>query len=233
MALGQFGLRFKIGHHHAQLIEYFLDRAANPTLEKMEAHYPVHPRSGAPELHSNAHFGICVANALNVKRGFWRISPNLSHSNGVSPYGSTPESAAYASSSAGHGQPSSATSASGGGSSKSATINRMNSGSPRSGLNGVGYGLDILPTTLRGPGDAHGIEATYRFNADKRARLEACDSVVDGQVTVDMFFEKTGLEPNLTADMEKRFDSVSDVVDGQRSVFSTMFPGGSFTGQRS
>lgn len=73
MALEQFGLRFKIGHHHAQLISYFLDRATYPTYEKLISHYPDHPRPGAPVLHPQADFGICVLNALNVKRGYWRI----------------------------------------------------------------------------------------------------------------------------------------------------------------
>jgi hypothetical protein len=47
LALAQSDKRFKIGHHHAQLIEYFLDRAGNPTFEKLSAHYPEHPRHGA------------------------------------------------------------------------------------------------------------------------------------------------------------------------------------------
>ncbi|WWD15819.1 hypothetical protein CI109_100243 [Kwoniella shandongensis] len=91
MALSQFGMRFKIGHHHAQLIEYFLDRALNPSFEKLRAHYPDHPRLGAPELHANADFGACVANALNIKRGYWRIHPH-SGSSTTSPFGSTPDS---------------------------------------------------------------------------------------------------------------------------------------------
>ncbi|WVQ70202.1 uncharacterized protein L199_008427 [Kwoniella botswanensis] len=93
MALSQFGLKFKIGHHHSQLIEYFLDRATNPTFEKLQAHYPDHPRSGAPELTPTANFGLCVSNALNIKRGFWRL-PKQSTSTGASPFGSTPESVA-------------------------------------------------------------------------------------------------------------------------------------------
>ncbi|ORY32255.1 hypothetical protein BCR39DRAFT_523592 [Naematelia encephala] len=92
MALGQFGARFKIGHHHAQLIEYFMDRTANPTMEKLQAHYPEHPRGGAPELHPNANFGECILNALNVKRGFWAANVRLGASS-PSPFGSTPESA--------------------------------------------------------------------------------------------------------------------------------------------
>lgn len=46
-SLQAFGQRFKIGHHHSQLIEYFLDRAARPDFNKLQAHYPTHPRSGA------------------------------------------------------------------------------------------------------------------------------------------------------------------------------------------
>ncbi|WWC85393.1 uncharacterized protein L201_000256 [Kwoniella dendrophila CBS 6074] len=91
MALSQFGLKFKIGHHHSQLIEYFLDRATNPTYEKLQAHYPDHPRSGAPELTPTSNFGLCVANALNIKRGFWRVHIQTA-SAGASPFGSTPES---------------------------------------------------------------------------------------------------------------------------------------------
>lgn len=73
LALSYFGTRFKIGQHHAQLIEYFLDRASNPTFEKLQAHYPDHPRPGAPALTPDADFGLCVENALNIKRGYWRI----------------------------------------------------------------------------------------------------------------------------------------------------------------
>lgn len=104
MALAQFGTRFKIGFHHAQLIEYFLDRATNPTFEKLAAHYPDHPRPGAPELHPGADFGKCIINALNIKRGYWRL-PRSANSNqpasGISPFGSTPESVGQGSGSSG------------------------------------------------------------------------------------------------------------------------------------
>lgn len=95
MALAQLGLKFKIGHHHAQLVEYFMDRATNPTYEKMAAHYPEHPRAGAPPLLPDSHLGLCVMNALNVKRGFWRVprSSRAGHASaGVSPLDSTPGS---------------------------------------------------------------------------------------------------------------------------------------------
>jgi hypothetical protein len=36
--------------------------------------------------------GMCVSNALNVKRGYWRMTPNNSTSTGISPFGSTPDS---------------------------------------------------------------------------------------------------------------------------------------------
>ena len=95
MALAQFGTRFKIGFHHAQLIEYFLDRACNPTIEKLAAHYPEHPRPGAPELGPGADLGKCIINALNIKRGYWRL-PRSSNSgqaaSGISPFDTTPES---------------------------------------------------------------------------------------------------------------------------------------------
>lgn len=96
MALAQFGTRFKIGYHHAQLIEYFLDRSSNPTFEKLAAHYPEHPRPGAPELHANADLGRCIINALNIKRGYWRL-PRPAQGQypqqpaGISPFGSTPD----------------------------------------------------------------------------------------------------------------------------------------------
>ncbi|OWZ59311.1 hypothetical protein C356_01070 [Cryptococcus neoformans c45] len=80
LALSYFGASFKIGQHHAQLIEYFLDRAANPTFEKLLAHYPDHPRPGVPALTRDADFGSCVENALNVKRGYWRIKTRPSFS---------------------------------------------------------------------------------------------------------------------------------------------------------
>jgi hypothetical protein len=99
MALEQFGQRFKIGHHHAQLVAYFLDRATYPTYDKLTAHYPDHPRPGAPSLHPQADFGICVLNALNIKRGYWRIKKDhhyppsgSSRSTGPSPFAMTPES---------------------------------------------------------------------------------------------------------------------------------------------
>ena len=105
IALVQFGDKFKIGQHHSQLIEYFLDRCATPTLEKVMAHYPEHPRIGAyvvlpgcvrvrlmtrPELGANADLGACVLNALNIKRGFWYLPRSA---NGLSPFSNnTPES---------------------------------------------------------------------------------------------------------------------------------------------
>jgi len=59
--------------------------------------------SSRPELHPNADFGICILNALNIKRGYWRSFNQIPSNNsaGVSPMGSTPGSAAYASSAAG------------------------------------------------------------------------------------------------------------------------------------
>ncbi|KAL7422208.1 hypothetical protein Q5752_002854 [Cryptotrichosporon argae] len=72
MMLDHFGLRFKLGHHHAQLIGYFFDRVTNASYEKLAAHYPEHPRPGAPELTPNSDFGRCILNALNIKRGFWK-----------------------------------------------------------------------------------------------------------------------------------------------------------------
>ena len=65
----------------------------------------------SPELHPNANFGICILNALNVKRGYWR-SPGSLTSAGVSPFGSTPDSVAGASSAA-QGRPGSASGGSG------------------------------------------------------------------------------------------------------------------------
>ncbi|WVR05102.1 hypothetical protein IAU60_002114 [Kwoniella sp. DSM 27419] len=95
MALSQFGVRFKIGHHHAQLIEYFMDRTTNPTYEKMCTHYPEHPRpGGAIELTPTADLGLCAMNAINVKRGFWRVTRGAKStpgSLGTSPFGSTPD----------------------------------------------------------------------------------------------------------------------------------------------
>jgi len=74
MALEQFGPRCKIGDHHAQVVDYFLDRATYPTYEKLAAHYPDHPRAGAPPLHPGSDFGVCVLNTFNVKRGYWKIN---------------------------------------------------------------------------------------------------------------------------------------------------------------
>lgn len=106
MALAQYGAKFKIGYHHAQLIEYFLDRATRPTFEKLAAHYPEHPRSGAVELTPTANFGLCIMNALNIKRGYWRVAPGSQNQYAagygvnvgpvVSPAGSTPGSQASA-----------------------------------------------------------------------------------------------------------------------------------------
>lgn len=109
-ALAQYGLKFKIGYHHAQLIEYFLDRASNPTYEKLVAHYPEHPRPGALPLTPTSHLGGAILTALNIKRGYWKISQqshgantNLVGTNGAgltvqdgSPTGSTPGSSGSA-----------------------------------------------------------------------------------------------------------------------------------------
>lgn len=75
LALAQYGRKFKIGYHHAQLIDYFLDRATNPTFEKLAAHYPEHPRVGGLALTPESNFGLCILNALNIKRGFWKLPP--------------------------------------------------------------------------------------------------------------------------------------------------------------
>lgn len=109
-ALAGYGLKFKIGYHHAQLIEYFLDRASNPTYEKLVAHYPEHPRPGALPLTPTSHLGGAILTALNIKRGYWKISSqshgvnaNLVGTNGVgvnvrdmSPSVSTPGSSGSA-----------------------------------------------------------------------------------------------------------------------------------------
>ncbi|KAK4684511.1 hypothetical protein P7C73_g5665, partial [Tremellales sp. Uapishka_1] len=92
MAMAQFGMKFRIGAHHSQVLEYFLDRATFPTYEKMAPHYPDHPRTGAPELRRDSNFGLLVINALNIKRGYWRLSPPApTQSADVSPMESTPE----------------------------------------------------------------------------------------------------------------------------------------------
>lgn len=112
-ALAQYGLKFKIGYHHAQLIEYFLDRASNPTYEKLVAHYPEHPRPGALPLTPTSHLGGAILTALNIKRGYWKptplshgvnaTAPNITGPNGVeinvadtSPSSSTPGSTSSA-----------------------------------------------------------------------------------------------------------------------------------------
>lgn len=112
MALAQFGTRFKIGYHHAQLIEYFLDRSTNPSFEKLAAHYPEHPRPGAPDLYPGCDLGRCIINALNIKRGYWRL-PKQAPPAGISPFESTPESTGTGTGT-GTGQASGTGSASGG-----------------------------------------------------------------------------------------------------------------------
>ena len=81
-------------------------------------------------------------NALNVKRGFWRISKYQSQSSGVSPYTSTPESAAYASSAAGLRGPGSTS-----GSSKAASVHRVNSDASYVASQGVGLGSEKVDWT--------------------------------------------------------------------------------------
>jgi hypothetical protein len=107
MALAQFGTRFKIGYHHAQLIEYFLDRATNPTFEKLAAHYPEHPRPGAPELGPNSDLGKCIINALNIKRGYWKLprsaTSNPAQAAGISPFDSNESTASGSGSGSGSG----------------------------------------------------------------------------------------------------------------------------------
>lgn len=100
MALAQYGRKFKIGFHHAQLIEYFLDRATNPSWEKLVAHYPDHPRPGALPLTKQTHLGIAILSALNIKRGYWKATPethgtgprNISGQVTIETQGSTPGS---------------------------------------------------------------------------------------------------------------------------------------------
>jgi len=72
-------------------------------------------------------------NALNIKRGFWRKWGDISGNVGRTPLGSTPDTAAYASSLAGHGTGTSGNGvSSGGGTDASARISRINSDSPHS-----------------------------------------------------------------------------------------------------
>ena len=81
----------------------------------------------SPELHPKADMGVCILNALNVKRGFWRQCSGTPQSNGVSPLNSTPDSVTQASSTLVQGRPSSA---SGSGSDGQAYVSRFNSISP-------------------------------------------------------------------------------------------------------
>lgn len=83
-----------------------------------------------PELHPAADFGQCILNALNIKRGFWRKWSDIAGNVGASPFGSTPESAAYASSAAGHGGSATSTTGTGSATDRSANITRISSDSP-------------------------------------------------------------------------------------------------------
>ncbi len=161
-----------------------------------------------------------MINALNVKRGYWRIPPNHSHSSGVSPLGSTPESATYASSAAGQGQSSSAS-----GSNKGATVRRMDSDSPRGAFSGAGYG-----STGDGP-----------RRSEMRRSSSAKD--VEAQVTCQSVQEQSkaqGLQTfpptvDLAPDVGKMFDSHSTIMNGQRASFWGTHPveGGSIAKSKS
>ncbi|WVO12766.1 hypothetical protein L204_100374 [Cryptococcus depauperatus] len=72
LTLSHYGMKSKIGQHHAQLLEYFLDRIINPTFEKLKAHYPDHPRPEAPGLIEGSDMGLHAQITLDIKRGFWR-----------------------------------------------------------------------------------------------------------------------------------------------------------------
>lgn len=180
-----------------------------------------------PELHANAHLGACVLNALNVKRGFWRIPQGQTHSTGVSPYTSTPESAAYASSAAGQGQPSSSSSKS-----ASATVNRVDSDSPRGVFGGVGYGGGDNPGIFKVPGD----DKQRTPDSDAVRTFDNNGNVVDGQVKIFANQAAGGRAnqaerqamPSLTREMEKRFDSFLELSSsGQRKSFPGMSQGDS------
>jgi len=90
----------------------------------------------SPELHTNSDFGLCIMNALNIKRGFWRKWADISANVGRTPLGSTPDTTAYASSTAGYGGAPHSGGGSGSGTEASAYISRISSDSPHS-LSGI------------------------------------------------------------------------------------------------
>ena len=172
MALAQFGTRFKIGYHHAQLIEYFLDRSTNPSLEKLAAHYPEHPRPGAPELHPGCDLGRCIINALNIKRGYWRL-PKQAPPAGISPFESTPESLGQAS-----GSTSGASNAAGG-YNRYATTSSTGSGGGVA--HGNGNGNDEAPVMMTSTADTfpNQVNTFPFFPADNQPPLYGIPFVVD------------------------------------------------------
>ena len=149
MALAQFGTRFKIGYHHAQLIEYFLDRSTNPSYEKLVAHYPEHPRPGAPELYPGCDLGKCIINALNIKRGYWKL-PKQAPPAGISPFESTPESTGTGQAS-GSGSTSGASNTAGGGYSQYATFGAGGNANGKGVANALGRVTEDRPTSNAAP----------------------------------------------------------------------------------
>ena len=98
-----------------------------------------------PELHPAADFGQCILNALNIKRGYWRKWNEIAGNVGQSPFGSTPDTAAYASSAAAAGGSAQSGSAgTGSATNGSARISRISSDSPLSaGSNPTGHGSNL------------------------------------------------------------------------------------------
>ncbi len=162
-----------------------------------------------PELHANSHLGKCVLNALNVKRGFWRMSSDMIASSGVSPYGSTPESAAYASSAAGHRSGSTSDS------NKSASVHRIDSSDSPRGLTGTSsYASEDRSAQGKVP------NANRVPDSDPMKHLDSMAKVVEGQAST--FFINSAEEQAKNPEKRRlweQYDNTGKTVDGQVAMF--------------
>ena len=156
-----------------------------------------------PELHDNADLGVCVINALNIKRGYWRLPPGLRYSADISPFGSTPESLNYMSSTAGHGFASSASS----GSHNQASLQLVDSNSPSRAYAGLGNGSET-----------RAFEPWVPLDAAARSKSYEIGSALDGQNGVlPLASNERTDRPQEARSMNRMYDGFQQ--GGQKDIF--------------
>lgn len=194
---------------HTTLLTQGLARKCCLLLAEIGAH------ERRPELHANANFGICVNNALNIKRGFWRL-PKASNSTGVSPLGSTPESGGYASNATAAHRSSS--------SGQGSSITRVDSDSSPQNLAGIPYEspssikLVDRPNYLWEPADARQQSGgEYHLDTDRVGNsVPIRSSNLGGNAIGGMYAETERIQMAWS----RAFEDSAQIVDGQRKTFS-------------